>query len=55
MTKNEVMGSGDNMTFKDTANGNQLYPMFSVLEFEHNNDNSDSNNGTSNDNGGNDG
>jgi hypothetical protein len=26
---------------KDTANGNQLYPMFSVLEFEHNGNNND--------------
>ena len=35
MTKNEVSGSGDNLTFKDTVNGEQLYPMYSVLEFEH--------------------
>ena len=44
MTKNEVKNDGGKITFKDTANGNQLYPMFSVLEFEHNNDNSDSDN-----------
>lgn len=37
MTKNEVSGSGDNLTFKDTVNGEQLYPMYSVLEFEHKN------------------
>lgn len=38
MTKNEVTTSGGTTTFKDTVNGNQLYPMFSVLEFEHNKD-----------------
>lgn len=36
MTTNEVsVGSGGTLTFKDTVNGNQLYPMFSVLEFEN--------------------
>ena len=37
MTKNEVSVSGENLTFKDTVNENQLYPMYSVLEFEHDN------------------
>ena len=39
MTKNEVTISGEKITFKDTVNGNQLYPMYSVLEFEHNKEN----------------
>ena len=34
MTKNEITVSGDKRTFKDTVNGNQLYPMYSILEFE---------------------
>ena len=39
MTKNEVSGSGDSLKFTDTVNENQLYPMYSVLEFEHDRDN----------------
>ena len=35
-TTNEVStGTGGTLTFTDTVNGNQLYPMFSILEFEH--------------------
>ena len=36
MTKNEVTNSNGTLTFKDTVNGNQLYPMYSILDFEHN-------------------
>lgn len=36
MTTNEVkVGDDNSLTFKDTVNGNQLYPMFSILDFEH--------------------
>jgi hypothetical protein len=39
MTTNEVKENDDNtLTFTDTVNGNQLYPMYSVLEFEHTDD-----------------
>jgi hypothetical protein len=35
-TTNEVStGTGGALTFTDTVNGNQLYPMFSILEFKH--------------------
>jgi hypothetical protein len=35
MTKNEVTVSGTTLKFTDTVNENQLYPMYSVLEFNH--------------------
>jgi hypothetical protein len=38
-TKNEVStDTGGVLKFTDTVNGNQLYPMFSILEFEHDRD-----------------